>query len=110
MTARLLELTLFVADVDVSARFYEAVGLTLLRVDELGSPPHYEADLGLQLFPAGESHCISDLQVGFVVDDLAASVRRLTLSGASWTCRFPNFVTTRDPDGNRVNLAQRRDP
>jgi hypothetical protein len=110
MTMELLEITLCVADVDVSARFYEAAGLRLFCVDDPDCPRHYDGELGFQLWPAGScSHPVSHLQLGFVVDDLAVSVQRLMAVGAQWTCRFPDFASTRDPDGNRVNLAQRRE-
>lgn len=108
MTVALLELTLFVTDVDATAQFYQAAGLQLFCVDEPGYPRHYDGELGFQLFPAGTRHTVSHFQMGLVVDDLAASVRQLTAVGAKWTCRFPNFVTTHDPDGNKINLAQRR--
>ena len=108
MTVEILELTLFVTDVDATARFYQAAGLRLFCVDEPGYPRHYDGDLGFQLFPAGTRHPVSHVQMGFFVDDLAASVRQLTIEGAQWTCRLPNFVATHDPDGNKINLAQRR--
>lgn len=108
MTVELLELTLFVTDVDATARFYKAAGLHLFCVDEPGYPRHYDGELGFQLFPADVRHSVSHVHMGFVVDDLAKSVQQLALEGARWTCRFPNFVTTHDPDGNKINLAQRR--
>lgn len=110
MTVELLELTLFVTDVDASADFYQAAGLQLFCFDEPGFTRHYGGDLGFQLWPAGARHTVSHFQMGLVVDDLAASVSQLTALGAQWTCRFPNFVTTHDPDGNKINLAQRRRP
>lgn len=104
----LLELTLFVSDVDASARFYEAAGFQLFCCDESGHPRHYDGDLGLQLWPASAKHPTTYIQLGFYVDDLARTVQRLDALGALWKCGFPNFVTTHDPDGNNVNLAQRR--
>lgn len=108
MTVKILELTLFVTDVDATARFYQAAGLQLFCVDEPGYPRHYDGDLGFQLCTANARHPVSHFQMGFFVDDLAASVWQLTAVGAQWTCRFPNFVTTHDPDGNKINLTQRR--
>ena len=108
MTVELLELTLFVTDVDATARFYQAVGLHLFCVEEPGYPRHYDGELGFQLWPAHARHPVSHFQMGLVVEDIATSVRQLTSAGAQWTCRFPNFATTHDPDGNKINLAQRR--
>lgn len=108
MTVEILELTLFVTDVDATANFYQAAGLQLFCVDEPGCPRHYGGDLGFQLWTADARHPVSHFQMGFFVDDLAASVTQLTAVGAQWTCRLPNFVTTHDPDGNKINLAQRR--
>jgi hypothetical protein len=93
---------------DSAARFYEAIGLALFRVDEPGHPRHYDGELGLQLWPASQRRPVSSVQLGFVVGEVAAVVQRLDDLGAPWTCRLPNAVTTRDPDGNKVNLIQRR--
>lgn len=108
VTVEILELTLFVTDVDATARFYQAAGLMLFSVDEPGFPRHYDGDVGFQLWTADARHPVSHLQMGFFVDELAVSVSQLTALGAQWTCRFPNFVTTHDPDGNKINLIQRR--
>ncbi len=104
----LLELTLFVTDVDAAALFYEAVGVALFCVDEPGHPRHYDGELGLQLWPASDRYPVSSVQLGFVVNDLPAVVVRLDAIGAPWACRLPNCVSTRDPEGNRINLRQRR--
>lgn len=104
----LRELTLFVSDVDAAARFYEAIGLALFCIDEPEHPRHYDGELGLQLWPATARRPVSQLQLGFVVEDISATVARLEAVGASWTCDLPNFVRTSDPEGNKITLTQRR--
>lgn len=97
MAVDLRELTLFVSDVDAATRFYEAIGLTLYCIDEPEHPRHYDGELGLQLWPATARRPVSYLQLGFVVEDISATVGRLDAVGASWTCDLPNFVRTSDP-------------
>lgn len=75
MTVEILELTLFVTDVDDTARFYQVAGLQLFCVDEPGYPRHYDGDLGFQLWAADARHPVSHFQMEFFVDDLAASDR-----------------------------------
>ena len=105
----LLELTLFVTDVDAAALFYEAVGVALFCVDEPGHPRHYDGELGLQLWPASDRYPVSSVQLGFVVNDLPAVVVRLDAIGAPWVirtecrCRWPWL---RLPA--RANLAEQR--
>lgn len=50
----------------------------------------------------------SYLQLGFAVEDVSATVRRLDAVGASWICDLPIFVSTSDPEGNKIALTQRR--
>lgn len=104
----LRELTLFVSDVDATARFYEAIGLAFFCIEEPEYPRHYDGELGLQLWPATARRPVSSVQLGFVVEDISATVRRLDALGASWTCDLPNFVRTSDPEGNKITLTQRR--
>ena len=71
-------------------------------------PRHYDGELGLQLWPATARRPVSSVQLGFVVEDISATMRRLDAVGASWTCDLPNFVRTSDPEGNKITLTQRR--
>lgn len=73
-THSLLELTLFVRDVDDSAAFYRAVGITLFNDDHRGRPHVVDGHTGetgpvLQLFPAG-NRPITRVQLGFIVTDV----------------------------------------
>ena len=77
----LLELTLFVADVDRSFAFYTALGVDLFLVEEPGHPRHYDGALGntaVQIYPADDRPATT-VQLGFRVPDIAAiahSVRK----------------------------------
>ncbi|MCX8555519.1 MULTISPECIES: VOC family protein [Mycolicibacterium] len=108
MAVDLRELTLFVSDVDATARFLEAIGLALFCIEKPEHPRHYDGELGLQLWPATARRPVSSVQLGFVVEDISATMRRLDAVGASWTCDLPNFVRTSDPEGNKITLTQRR--
>ena len=108
MAVDLRELTLFVSDVDAAAQFYEAIGLALYCIEEPEHPRHYDGELGLQLWPATARRPVSQSQLGFVVEDISATVTRLDAVGAPWTCDLPNFVRTSDPEGNKITLTQRR--
>ncbi|MEH3139554.1 MAG: VOC family protein [Mycobacterium kyogaense] len=101
------ELTLFVSDVDATARFYEAIGLALFCIEEPEYSRHYDGELGLQLWPATARRPVSSVPLGFVVEDISATVRRRDAVGASWTCDLPNFVRTSDPEGDKITLTQR---
>lgn len=84
-THSLLELTLFVSDVDESAAFYGAIGITLFNYDQPGRPHFVDGHIGgtgaaLQLFPAGDRP-ITKVQLGFRVTDVAAVAGELTRLG-----------------------------
>lgn len=53
MPIRILDLTLFLADVDLSARFNGAAGLQLCSTDESGYPCHYA--VGVLRVSAGDN-------------------------------------------------------
>ena len=106
----LLEMTLFVRDVEVSATFYSAVGASLFTVDEPGWPRHYDGFIGesaIQLFPAGEQP-VSRVQLGFRVVDIGQTAASLSELGFAVDLALPRRLRTIDPDGNRVHLSQLR--
>ncbi|BBX01959.1 VOC family protein [Mycolicibacterium moriokaense] len=112
MTAHsILEVTLFVRDVDVSAAFYRALGVGLFSVDEPSHPHHFDGAVGntiLQLFPSlGAAG--TRLQLGFRVTNIADVTVRLDELGAQYALPGPMRLRTRDPDGNQVHLSQVRD-
>ena len=76
---------------------------------EPGCTRHFDGGVGhtaVQLFPASQKYPATHVQLGFRVTDIAAAVRRLDALGCEWDCTHPDFVSTRDPGGNRVNLRQ----
>jgi catechol 2,3-dioxygenase-like lactoylglutathione lyase family enzyme len=108
-THSLLELTLFVSDVDESAAFYRAIGITLFNDDQPGRPHLVDGHVGgtgavLQLFPAG-NRPITRVQLGFRVTDVATVTAKLTGLGIGYEIPGVRRLRTTDPDGNRVHLT-----
>lgn len=105
----LLELTLFVDDVDTSAEFYRALGFTLCDADEPGRQHMVDGligrDAGLQLFPAGNAP-ITRVQLGFRVADLATVKAELDRLGMGYELPVARRLRTTDPDGNRVHVSE----
>lgn len=105
----LIALTLFVADVDRSAEFYRILGCGVFEWNEPGHARHFDAatrDTLIQLFPSGERHAISSVQLGLRVgnvDEVAVALQR---AGAAVEIPGPKRLTTTDPDGNRVHLTE----
>ncbi|MGD1172167.1 VOC family protein [Mycobacterium seoulense] len=108
-THSLLELTLFVSDVDESAAFYRAIGITLFDDDQSGRPRIVDGHIGetgtvLQLFPAGDTP-IAKVQLGFRVTDVASVAAELTRLGIGYEIPGVRRLRTTDPNGNRVHLT-----
>ncbi|WP_369830836.1 VOC family protein [Mycobacterium sp. 1245852.3] len=105
----LLELTLFVTDVDESAAFYSAIGIPLFDDDQPGRPPLVDgliggSGAGFQLVPAGD-RSITRVQLGFRVTDVAEVATALTRLGVGYEIPGVRRLRTTDPDGNRVHLT-----
>lgn len=108
-THSLLELTLFVTDVDESAAFYRAMGITLFNDDHPGRPHLVDGQIGntgtvLQLFPAG-NRPTTRVQLGFRVTDVATVAAELTSLGIEYEIPGARRLRTMDPNGNRVHLT-----
>lgn len=108
-THSLLELTLFVGDVDESAAFYRAIGITLFNDDQPGRPRLVDGHVGetgtvLQLFPS-VNRPITRVQLGFRVTDVATVAADLTRLGIDYEIPGVRRLRTMDPDGNRVHLT-----
>jgi catechol 2,3-dioxygenase-like lactoylglutathione lyase family enzyme len=105
----LLELTLFVSDVDKSAEFYRALGLKLFDAAEPGHPHMVGGGIGhnagFQLFPAGSTP-VTRVQLGLYVADLAIVTPELDRLNISYELPMTRRLTTKDPDGNRVHLTE----
>lgn len=103
----LLELTIFVARIDQSVRFYRALGLNLFEVHELGHPRHFEGGIGdaaVQIFPAlGDP--ATRVQIGLRVSSTDHVAARLRSAGFDFVRLGPRRLRTVDPDGNRVHVT-----
>lgn len=108
-THSLLELTLLVSDVDESAAFYRAIGITLFNDDQPGRPHLADGHVGetgtvLQLFPAGNK-AITRVQLGFRVTNIAAVAAELMRLDIEYETPGVRRLRTMDANGNRVHLT-----
>lgn len=108
-THSLLELTLFVRDVDESAAFYRAIGISIFSDDKPDRPRFGDGLIGktgpvLQLFPAVNKP-ITRAQLGFRVTDVATVAAELTRLGVGYEIPGARRLRTKDPDGNRVHVT-----
>lgn len=99
-------LVLYVSDLAASRKFYELLGLNLIREQHGGTGAvHYAAELSggtvLELYPA--TGIVSRVRLGLRVPDPPAAVERLR--AAHFTVKRSNLVV--DPDGNRVVITGR---
>ena len=105
----LLELTLFVDDLDNSVAFFRALGFDVERWPGAESSTA-DVTLGMldapliQLFAANDTHPPTRCQLGFQVADVAVVAEALDASGFAWTCDMPNRLEARW-QGNKVNVA-----
>jgi catechol 2,3-dioxygenase-like lactoylglutathione lyase family enzyme len=105
----LLEVTLFVRDVDASAAFYRALGVGLFSVTgEPRSPYYYEGSVGdvaVQIYPAGAGP-ITRVQLAFRGTSIDEVEKRLEAQGTPYESPVPKTLSTYDPDGNRVHMSE----
>jgi len=108
------ELTLLVlrcADLAVSKRFYEALGLNFVAQSAEGGPTRWSAtvaDTVLELYPSGVREP-SNTRLGLRVDDLPVRLGQALAAGGSTATRDglpdPERAFVVDPDGNTVELS-----
>lgn len=105
----ILEITLVVADVDRSAAFYRALGISLFDYAEFGEIHHFDGVIGqtaLQLWPAG-TQPVGKVQLGFRVTDIIDTIAAaLTELGVEYERPMRRRLRTTDPDGNRVHVSE----
>jgi lactoylglutathione lyase len=102
----LVLLVLRCADLDMSAKFYEALGLSFEREQHGNGPPHLSCQMSwgvLELYPASQrfpAECSTRL--AFRVDSPNAVELRLQKLGLHVGGAEPDVV--HDPDGRRVQF------
>jgi catechol 2,3-dioxygenase-like lactoylglutathione lyase family enzyme len=107
---------LYVADLERSRRFYEAIGLTFVQERHRNGPVHFACQTGDMVFElysrrVGDKNHASSAPVtlGFQVSSLAAALEGLRsagISGASLNAdRSAQLVRLVDPDGHAVFLT-----
>ena len=118
MIAVLNLVVLRVSDLEQSAEFYEALGLTFHRHSHGSGPEHLACEQGslvFELYPATEKQPISaSTRIGFSVSLLDEVVDRLTaIPGARMVSpaldsEWGRRAVMADPDGHRVELIETR--
>jgi len=106
-----------VADLEQSVRFYQFLGLPLVKEHHGGGLEHYSADLQgtiLELYPRrSESEQTSRVRLGFSVDSLDEALSSIQKSGghiisgakdSPWGRR----ALIEDVDGHRIELVEER--
>lgn len=111
-TIAMAQLTLLVLrcqDLQLSRRFYSALGLTLTAEKHGTGPVHYSCRLGttvLELYAASATP--SSVRLGLGVADVGAAVTSVRSLGGRVDREPTGDGTTamvRDPDGNRIELS-----
>jgi catechol 2,3-dioxygenase-like lactoylglutathione lyase family enzyme len=97
------------SDLDVSKRFYEALGLVLTSEQHHSGPLHWSSQVGqtvLELYPVGSSP-LAPVRLGFHVADVRTTVDAALANGG---CLWGSFDVARtvvvDPDGNKIELTR----
>jgi catechol 2,3-dioxygenase-like lactoylglutathione lyase family enzyme len=96
------------SDLDVSKRFYEALGLALRPEQHQSGPQHWSCQVGetvLELYPTGSS-IVAPVRLGFHVIDVKTTVDAALASGGRLSGSFDGARTVVvDPDGNKIELT-----
>ena len=114
MTLNLNLIVLRVKDIDASARFYAALGITFKREQHGRGPIHLTGEAGqvlLELYPAGQGACSEAVRLGFSVCSLEGMLESIAAAGGTVVSEpkpGPGGVRAvlADPDGNRVELVE----
>jgi lactoylglutathione lyase len=110
--AKLTLLVLRCPDLELSQRFYTALGLVFTKEQHGTGPVHYSCQLGstvLELYPANSTS--SSVRLGIAVPDIAAAVESVRSLGFR-VDREPTAeqrCVIRDPHNNPVELCQASD-
>jgi len=97
-------------DLAASREFYESIGLRFQTEQHESGPLHYSCKLGdtvVELYPHG-SRGTAGLRLGFAVDSLPTALARIAALGGSIVSSSADAAVVDDPDGHRIELAQRR--
>ncbi len=118
MIAVLNLVVLRVADLELAAEFYEALGLIFNRHSHGTGPEHLACNQGsfvFELYPATEKQPVStSTRIGFSVSLLDEVVDRLTtipgamLVSPALDSEWGRRAVMADPDGHRVELIETR--
>lgn len=113
--ARLNLVVIRCANIDFSAAFYAALGLSFTKELHGSGPEHYASQhdgLVFEIYPAKQGSSSAGVRIGFEVRSVDETVAAATQLGAAivtppsdspWGRR----AVVSDPDGHRIELSQR---
>ncbi|HTN86450.1 MAG TPA: hypothetical protein VL242_22270 [Sorangium sp.] len=105
MAEALTLVVLYCANVDVSLRFYERLGLSFVKEQHGAGPIHYSSQLGdvvLELYPAGRRP--RRVRLAITVPAALHSVVRQAAGETSHQAE--RAVMLEDPDGNKIEITR----
>lgn len=104
---RLNLLVLRCQDIELSKRFFGALGCRFVEEKHGTGPTHYSCTMGavvLELYPT-RAESSAGVRLGLCVDDLAVVLERVAQLGAAVESSADTHAVVVDPDGRRVALA-----
>ena len=105
-------------DLEAARQFYQCLGLDLQREQHGKGPEHIAVELGaavFEIYPAENDTTTDTIRIGFVVPSLEQAVGALRNHSAKILMEPHDSprgrrAVVQDPDGNRVELTERREP
>ena len=103
-----------VADIEISARFYEALGISFTPEQHGKGPRHLSGHAGrvlLEIYPAVDGLTTRALRLGFSIPSMDKALANITPAGGSvlsepkaseWGVR----AVVVDPDGHKIELIE----
>jgi predicted enzyme related to lactoylglutathione lyase len=103
-------------DLETTRQFYDCLGLALRREQHGRSPEHYAAQLGstvFEVYPCNVGTPLGCIRIGFQVSSLEPTLSALRQQSAKILTEphdspWGRRAVVQDPDGNRVELTERR--
>jgi len=102
------------AELDASARFYEAIGLSFVRHRHGNGPEHLASEtpaMIFELYPLGDHPPTVSTRIRFKVDDIDTTLTTILAHGATLVTPardspWGRRAVVADPDGHRVELVE----
>jgi len=103
-------------NLEAATQFYQCLGLALKREQHGRGPEHFAAEVGsavFEVYPCRDSTLVGTIRIGFEVPFLEQTVGVLRSQSAKILTEphdspWGRRAVVQDPDGNRVELTERR--